>query len=377
MSPVTKATPFLVPTFPSPEALAASFVEITASGIFSNNGPASREFRAGLAEWLDCPADQIALVSSGTTGLHLAIQALVDPARTNVLVASFTFAAGPLVITAASLRPIFLDIEPSTWQPDFDQAEAWCSSHGSSLAGILLTSTFGVAVPDIARWEALAAEHGVPLVVDSAAGFGSTHEDGEPVGLRGDAEVFSFHATKTLAIGEGGAVRCRNASVAATIERLANFGFDDQRRSIALGTNGKLDELSSKIGSLQLANLEARLAARQEILAHYREGLSSLGVTFQPGAERSALPFVSAALPDPDRRDAVMVALAAGAIESRSYYNPPVHLHPVFSEATSLPMASTEDLSSRIISLPMNDALAPCEIARICAIVGDVIGPCT
>jgi len=371
---VTGAIPFLRPTFPSPEALAEAFVEITDSGIFSNGGPAAREFRHGLALRLQCDDDQVSLTSSGTTALELAVRALFDRGRTQVLVASFTFAAGPLVVVEAGFEPVFIDIDPISWQPSLDQARAWCAANASSLAGILLTSTFGVANPEVAGWEALAAEHGVRLVIDSAAGFGSTYVDDEPLGLRGDCEVFSFHATKTLAIGEGGAARSRSADVAATIDRLANFGFDDQRHSVLLGTNAKLSEFSSKIGTLQLAVLDDRLCLRQAVFARYRAGLADLGITFQPFADRSALPFLSAAFDRPDRREAAQRALGEAAIETRAYYNPPVHRHPVFDGATVLAIGVTDDLAGRILSLPMSDTLTPAEVERACAIVADAVG---
>ncbi|HEY5108230.1 MAG TPA: aminotransferase class I/II-fold pyridoxal phosphate-dependent enzyme [Acidimicrobiales bacterium] len=370
---MTAPIPFLRPTFPSPEQLADAFVEITDSGIFSNGGPAAREFRHGLALRLGCDDDQVSLTSSGTTALELAVQTLFDRGRTQVLVASFTFAAGPLVVSRAGFEPVFVDIDPVSWQPSLDQARSWCATNASSLAGILLTSTFGVANPEIAGWEALAEEHGVRLIVDSAAGFGSTYHDGEPLGLRGDCEVFSFHATKTLAIGEGGAARSRSTEVAATIDRLANFGFDAERRSVLRGTNAKLCELSSKIGTLQLAVLEDRLRLRQAVFTRYRDGLEDLGVTFQPLADRSALPFVSAAFDRADRRDAAQRALGAAAIETRAYYNPPVHRHPVFDGATVLPVGVTDDLAGRILSLPMSDTLTPTEVGRACAIVADAV----
>ncbi len=371
---MTAPIPFLRPTFPSPEQLAEAFVEITDSGIFSNGGPAARGFRHGLALHLGCDADQVSLTSSGTTALELAVQALFDPARTRVLVASFTFAAGPLVVAGAGFEPVFIDIDPDTWQPSLDQARAWCATQASSLAGILLTSTFGVANAEVAGWEALAEEHGVRLLIDSAAGFGSTYEDGEPLGLRGDCEVFSFHATKTLAIGEGGAARSRSADVAATIDRLANFGFDTERRSVLRGTNAKLCELSAKIGTLQLAVLHDRLRLRQAVFAHYRAGLEALGITFQPLADRSALPFVSAAFDRSDRRDAAQRALTEAAIETRDYYNPPVHRHPVFAGATVLAVDATDDLAGRILSLPMSDTLTPAQVGRACAVVAEAVG---
>ncbi len=315
----------------------------------------------------------VSLVASGTAGLQLAIAATFVRGRTYALVASFTFAAGPLALRWCGFEPAFLDIDGDSWQPSLRDAEVFLEAQADNTAGILLTNTFGVANQSIQAWESLARRFGLPLVVDSAAGFGSQYPSGEPLGARGTCEVFSLHATKTLPVGEGGAVISRDHDLISQIDRLKNFGFDETRDPTIPGTNAKLPELSCAIGLRQLAMLDKRLEIRRGIYNDYRERLANTGMEFQPLSEISAVPFVSGLLHSGARRDATVRALEGSGVEVRKYYNPPVHVQSGFehSPQASPSMATTADIASRIISLPMSDKLTSSDVDRIALAVID------
>jgi dTDP-4-amino-4,6-dideoxygalactose transaminase len=371
---LTDSIPFLAPTFPPVEEVAEVFAEVARSGTFSNGGPAADRFGAGLAGWLDIGPDRISIVANATIGLQLAMGCLFDRGRRYVLVASFTFASGPLMILQNGFSPLFVDIDPDTWQPSLEWARRHLADHRPAVAGILLTDTFGVANEEVDGWEALASEYGVPLVIDAASGFGSTFPDGRPVGRHGDCVVFSFHATKTLAVGEGGAVVARDPALARLIDRSKNFGFDDDRECVVPGTNGKLDELSCGIGSLQLAVLDDRLRERRSIFRRYRDRLAPIGAQFQPSAAYSAIPFVSVTFATTDVRDRVRDALDRSNIGVRTYYNPPVHRQPVFRCHADRPLPVTDDIAGRILSLPVGSRLATGDVERICDVIHRSIG---
>lgn len=370
-----KPIPFLAPTFPDPSVVAEDYAQIAARGVYTNGGPVEARFAAGLREYIG-PGACVSVVSSCTAGLELAIRAIFPTGRPLVLVPSFTFAAGPLTILRCGFMPLFIDVDRASWQPSIVHAENVIEKSGrDQVAGILLTSTFGVANAEIDLWEELARRRGLPLVIDSAAGFGSKYPWSEPLGLRGTCEVFSFHATKTLAIGEGGCVASKDPEVVARIDQLKNFGFDQSRVSVSAGLNAKLPEISAAIGLRQLEALPARLELRQAILRGYIEAMRTFPVEFQPNADKSALPFISVLMNSEDCRIAAVGNLQTGGIESRTYYGPPVHRHPIFQEAargTALP--KTEEISSRVISLPMADNLDAEAIQRIVAIVGQTLG---
>jgi dTDP-4-amino-4,6-dideoxygalactose transaminase len=363
--------PFLAPTVPPVEELVADYEAIVSSGVFSNGGRMDRQLVAAVEDWVGRDVSA-ATVSNCTAGIELAIRSTFLP-RPGALVPSFTFAAGPLALSSAGYDPTFIDIETLTWQPSLDHARELLRRSAEQYGGILLTATFGVADERVAEWEALAAEYELPLVIDSAAGFGAEYQSGERLGARGTCEVFSIHATKMVAAGEGGLITSRHPELIAKINQAKNFGFGPDRAAVTWGTNAKLPELTAAIALRQLKVLPERLIARRQVQAAYESVLGPLGIRFQPGALRSAPAFLSALMPTVESRDAAVVALLNELIECRTYYNPPVHLQPFFAAGPSRPVLdATAEISSRIISLPMSDRLSADVINRIAAVLNRV-----
>lgn len=194
---------------------------------------------------------------------------------------SFTFVGVAQAARWTGYRPWFIDIDANTWQPCVHSARAVIERFRDRIAGILLANVFGVGNPQISVWEELAAEWELPIVLDSAAGFGSTYADGERLGGRGACEIFSFHATKPFAVGEGGALVSRDPRLVEHAYKFQNFGLVQTRESIQLGMNGKLSEISAAIGLRQLVGLDRRLASRRKVLECYRTGMADAGVRFR------------------------------------------------------------------------------------------------
>ncbi len=327
-----------------------------------------------LARWIGNGVE-VAVTANATLGIQLACKSLFHSGRRLVPVASFTAAAVPLALVWSGFEPVLIDIEPDTWQPDLRMAQHFLQSQHHNVAGILLTNTFGTANASVDAWEMLARHYRVPLVIDSAAGFASEYSWGEPLGARGDCEIFSFHATKTMAIGEGGAVASRDHKFIRQINQLKNFGFDASRKSTGFGQNGKLPELAAAIGIRQLEGFKDRLAKRQEVLHWYVTNLKSLGCAFQHGGMLGVPPFVSLALPSKRQREQLCMTLDKAEVGWRAYFNPPIHGHPVFAEVQRAgDLTVTDDLCGRIISLPLDDLLTPADVGRVASAVRCVVG---
>lgn len=363
--------PFIRPVFPAPELIAEDYAEIVESNWYTNFGPKEREFSAALAQYIG--EGFVAVTFANAT---LALMALCQAAfgrgdgSKHVLVASFTFAAGPAAIEWAGHVPHFIDIDPGTVQPSLPDARAALSGGESVFAGILLTNTFGIGTAAIAQWEALAAEHSIPLLIDSAAGFGSQYPDGRPVGAAGLAEVFSFHATKPFAIGEGGAVVTRDAELARQLAEFQNFGFSQGHGADQLGLNGKLQELNAAIGLRQLASIDQAIAKRRAVVEAYREGLGSAGLDFVEGLDGSSVCFASLTLPDKATRDGLLADLLEAGVEARAYYSPAVHRQPHFSGAPrhgDLP--ATDLVVDTVLSLPVHQEMSREHIDLVVAVV--------
>lgn len=198
---------------------------------------------------------------------------------------------------------------------------------------------------------------GVPLLVDSAAGFGAVANDGEALGAQGDAEVFSFHATKPFAIGEGGLLTTRDAEVAERVRRLANCGFDGGFVVGAIGLNAKMSEWAAATALAVLDTYPAVLASRRTSARRVIDALTPHGYVSQPASEGGAWQFVPLVAPSVQVRDEALRRASLKEIELRTYYRP-LHRMPAFEHLDRAgSLASTEALSARALSLPMANDL--------------------
>lgn len=370
---MTSEIPFIRPSFPAPAKLAEDFEAIVQANWYTNFGPKERQFARALGDYLG-PDLHVATLANGTIALIAALHVTLGPGRRDryVLMPSFTFVAVAQAAQWTGYQPWFIDVDSDTWQPSVASAAAVLESSREQVAGILLPNVFGVGNPDIDAWEHLAAQWQLPIVVDSAAGFGSAYTDGSRLGGRGSCEIFSFHATKPFAVGEGGALVSRDPQLVEYAQRFQNFGFEASRECTQLGMNGKMQEINAAIGLRQLVGLDRRLTSRRKVFDCYRSELSRFGLQFQPNAEASSLCFASACCTSPDHKSRVLASLHKHAIQARDYYNPPLHLQQYFLANVELrptELRSTEDICSRIVSLPVHDDMDPDDFGRVVAAV--------
>jgi dTDP-4-amino-4,6-dideoxygalactose transaminase len=362
---------FLRPQLPTLDEVGQYFELSQKERWFSNLGPCNRLLVERLASYVGAGA-RCVLVSNATLGLMVALRALQERSSTHareVIVPSFTFAAVPDAIVWCGLEPVFADIEPNTWHLDPNKLDLALKERAGRVAAVLACSTFGTAPPDAVRrgWETACASAGVPLLVDSAAGFGTLDEGARRLGRQGDAEVFSFHATKPFGMGEGGVIVTQDEQIAAEMSLLLNFGLDDRRVPLrAFGLNAKLSEIHAAIGLAVLDGYDDVLERRRALARRIREPLEAAGFSFQPGAERSTWQFVPTLAPSREARDAVLARSALAGIELRTYFAPPLHESPAFARAHRLDrLPVTDDVAGRILSLPLANDLADNDIERI------------
>ena len=365
MSP-TAPIRFQRPSFPSAAAIERYLSAAREERWFSNFGPCCRLLRDRLGQATGC--DAIPVVNA-TLGLIVAIAALrrrTAPNAIEALVPSFAFAASAQAAIWNGLEPVFVDVDPEHWHLAPDELERALEERRGKIAVVIALSSFGTPPPPYvrARWESACNETGVPLLVDSAAGFGARAADGTPIGAQGDAEVVSFHAVKPLAVGEGGAVCTRDPELAAEILRLVQFGFDDERRVMRRhGINAKLSEPSAAIALAALDEFPRALEARRDAAASIIERLPP-GFEAQSEHELGTWQFVPVKAPDATRRNAVL-ASAQGVVELRTYYEPLQSMPAFVTTQRAGDLSTTEDLARRMLSLPMADDLTDAEVDDI------------
>jgi dTDP-4-amino-4,6-dideoxygalactose transaminase len=361
---------FQAPQLPPADAVSAYFALAEERRWYSNRGPCHELLVERLQDHLGGGL-QCVPVNNATLGLLVGLRALAgegDAGRREVLMPSFTFAAAMSAVRWAGFAPVLLDVEPDGWHLDPAALATALEQRGDRVAAVLAASTFGVppAAATTAAWEAATRAAGVPLLVDSAAGFGAHGPDGRELGGQGDIEVFSFHATKPFAIGEGGLLTTADPELAARATRLANFGFEDGVVRGDVGLNAKLPEWSAATALAVLDGYDGVLAARRERAEALLERITPLGFRRQALSAGAAWQFVPVLAETAALRDAVLARAREDGIEVRTYFDVPLHRMPAFAGAPRVgDLAVTEDLAARVLSLPMANDLSAAAIDAI------------
>jgi perosamine synthetase len=318
-------------------------------------------------------------VSSGTTGLHLALRAVGVGPRDEVVTSPFSFVASANAPLYEGARPVFADIDPVTLCIDPDAAAA---AIGPRTTALLPVHIFGYPA-DIAALEG----HGLPIVEDACEALGAFHADGAPVGGRGHPAVFGFYANKQITTGEGGMVALGSAEHKRRIDsernqgRAPDMGWLDHDR---LGFNHRLSDIACALGLAQLARLDDMLAARARVAGWYRDALARLeaerGLTLPcpdaGGDRRGWFVFVVQIPPEVDR-DAAVQALGALGVQSKPYL-PAIHLMSFYRErfghrAGEFPLC--ERVAAASLALPFFPAMTEQQVERVAAALESVIAP--
>lgn len=332
----------------------------------SNGGPFCQEFETKLAAHLGVA--HVVAMCNATVALEIAARALGLTGE--VIVPSFTFVATAHALQWQEITPVFCDVAPGTHNIDPDRVERLITPRTTGIIGVHVWGEpcDAEALADIARRRNLA------LMFDAAHAFGCTHR-GRPVGGLGRAEVFSFHATKFLNAGEGGAVATNDGELAARVRLMQNFGFRGYDDVGYVGTNGKMNELSAALGLTNLESVAAFVGVNRRNYELYRELLADVpGVTVFRYDERERRNYQYVVLEiDAARtglsRDALVKVLHAENVLARRYFYPGCHrMEPYRSyfPNAGLLLPETERLADRVLVLPTGTQVSAEDVRTIC-----------
>ena len=343
--------PVANPSVADPEPVAADVAKILASGMLTN-GPYVRRLEQEAAEYLgvrNCVA-----VSSCTAGLMLVMRA--SELSGDVVVPSFTFAATAHAVQWNGLRPVFAEVSPESLTLSADAARAAC---GVRTSAILATHLYGNPC-DVEGLSEVARSNGIRLFFDAAHAFGSIH-NGEHAGSFGDAEVFSLSPTKVLVAAEGGIIATNDDMLAERCRIGRDYGNPGDYDCLFVGLNARMSELHAAVALNSLADLEDRIAERNDLASLYRHQLEPVrGISFpviSPG-DRSTYKDLTIQIDESVfglDADGLADALRAEGIETRRYYSPPVHAMKAYRTfaGTNGRLAGTEAISRGVLSLPL------------------------
>ena len=328
-------------------------------------GPKLGEFEDKFAAYIGVP--QAVALSSGTAGVHLALQALGMGEGDEVILPSFAFVAVANSVLHVRATPVFADIDPVTLNLTADSIARAITPRTRA---IVLVHTFGYPA-NVESILVLARERNLRVIEDACEAVGAEYH-GRKAGAFGDAGVFSFYPNKAITTGEGGMLATRDPGLARTVRALRNQGRRDGDgwlgHSLA-GYNCRLPDINCALGIAQLERIESILARREAVARRYAEALSGcpdivLPEMNAPGGRISWFVFVIR-LPQ-TVRDRVMQALTGRGIGCRAYF-PPIHLQPLFAKyrGAGQDLAVTEDVACRTLALPFFNQLKPEEMDEV------------
>jgi dTDP-4-amino-4,6-dideoxygalactose transaminase len=340
---------------------------------FTNNGPYVREFEQKLVKLLG--VKHCIPVCNATVAMELAIRAL--DLRGEVIVPSFTFIATAHALQWQEITPVFCDIGRATHNLDPARVEQMITPRTTGIIGVHIWGR----PCDVEALSRLARRRKLKLLFDAAHAFGCSL-GGRMVGNFGEAEVFSFHATKFFNTFEGGAIATNNDELAAKIRLMKNFGFKGYDNVIYIGTNGKMTEIAAAMGLTELESMDDFIAANRKNYYVYREGLEGIpGVTFAryDEAEQGNFHYIIIEIDETAglSRDQIIAVLHAENVLARRYFFPGCHrMQPyrcLFPHAGLL-LPETERLASRVVSLPNGTGLSVAGVRRICGLLRFILG---
>ncbi len=335
-------------------------LEVLASGQYIG-GPQVQQFETQFAEYIG--TSHAVVCNSGTDALYLAMRALDIGPGDEVITTPFTFVATAETISAVGATPVFVDVDPHTFNIDVDQVSAAITDRTRAVIPVHL---FGHPA-DMTRLMTVAEAHGLAVIEDCAQATGAQWQ-GQKVGAIGHIGCFSFFPTKNLgACGDGGAITTHDPDLVARLRSLREHGQRQRYIHDEVGVNSRLDAVQAAILQIKLRHLDAWNQQRHAVAERYHQLLApvpDIVLPHIPAQGRCVWNQYTVRVVHPaavdfqtrrDRRDAVRQCLQDQGVSSMVYYPIPLHRQPVYQSLGycegQLPVA--EQLACEVLSLPM------------------------
>jgi dTDP-4-amino-4,6-dideoxygalactose transaminase len=340
--------------------------EIWQRAWITNNGPLVNELERRLKSYLDL--EGLLFVVNGTVALQLAIKAL--DLSGEVITTPFSYVATTTSLLWEHCEPVMVDICPDTLNIDPSKIEA---AIGPRTSAILATHVYGNACA-IEALEAIAARHNLKLVFDGAHAFGSRYR-GKSLFAYGDVATASFHATKLFHTGEGGMVCAQRPEVLRRLALMRNFGHVGTSEFDGIGINGKASELHAAMGLCVLPYVEEILQVRRTLCAAYDlmlEGLPLRRPAITPGCDYNHA-YYPVIFETEATLERIVAVLGANQVIPRRYFHPSLSQLPYLKRRSATGIS--DDVSRRILCLPLYHTLGQEEIGLICRLIRAALRP--
>jgi dTDP-4-amino-4,6-dideoxygalactose transaminase len=353
-----------MPTLAPLQEVNAYLQRVWDSGVMTHNGPILQEFEKRVAEWHGMQYHTV--VVNGTVALQLAIRAL--ELKGEIITSPFSFIATTSAIMYEGCTPVYADIDPDTL--NIDPAEIERKITPKTVA-IMPVHVFGNPC-DIDAIEKIARKHNLKVIYDACHAVGVNYK-GKSVFSYGDISVTSYHATKMLNSGEGGGCFTLDPDLDAKMKSIRFFGFSKDKSNIEIvGSNFKMTEVHASVGLANLRYLDAALADRKEKYALYKNMLSgNCHLKFQQINEDCNYSYFPVIFDSEKTLLEVESALQKENIYPRRYFYPSLNTFKDIVPYVEMPIS--EDISSRILCLPLYFSLSVEDVKRIANVLLTVL----
>ncbi len=330
-------------------------------------GPQVAELEAKLAAYVG--VKHALTCSSGTDSLLIALMALDVKPGDEVITVPFTWISTAEVISVLSARPVFVDIDPATFNLAIDLIEAKITPRTKA---IMPVSLFG-QMPDYGAINAIAAKHGLTVIEDGAQSFGATRHGRMSCGVTRIASTSFFPAKPLGCYGDGGALFTDDDALAAKMKAIRTHGGEKRHHHPYVGINGRMDTIQCAVVAAKLPHFPAEVAARGRIGARYTELLR--GICGVPEVAAGNTHVYAQYTIRIAHRDVVAERLKAQGIPTAVYYPKCLHEQPVYAFLGHQPGDFPESLRAarEVLSLPMHPYLTEAEQDRIVAAIRSAI----
>lgn len=365
-----RSIPLLVPQLPDRHALTPYLDKIDLNHHYSNFGPLNQALEVRLATVFEEHASHaihITTTSSATLGLELTLSSLMLPLGSKIIVPALTFVATLTAIIRSGHVPVIADIDPHSWLITPEIATEIATRTGAR--AVLAVAAFGQP-QDTRLWSEFKQRTGLAVLIDAAGAFGSQWVEAADIPV-----IYSMHATKSLAAGEGGLVVCGDPAITAHVRQLSNFGINlDADAGLPIGhlsfvgSNAKLSEYHAAVAHASLDQWHAQASQRQQVYHAYRQALETAcgdQLQWQAGI-RPAAPTIFCVRMAPEARNILEDICQQKQIGTRRWYQPLLHQHATQVEPTikmSVPIA--ESVAAGLIGLPFSTVMTTEDIARV------------
>jgi UDP-2-acetamido-2-deoxy-ribo-hexuluronate aminotransferase len=321
-------------------------------------GPEVAELEEKLATYVG--ARYCISVANGTDALQIAQMVLGIGPRDEVITPGFTYIATAETVALLGAKPVYVDVDPRTYNLDPALLEAAITSRTKA---IIPVSLYGQCA-DFDAINAIAARHGIPVIEDAAQSFGAIYKGRKSCNLSTIA-CASFFPSKPLGCyGDGGAIFTNDDELAKVMRQIARHGQDRRYHHVRVGVNSRLDTIQAAVLLPKLAIFEEELAQRQLVAQRYSTLLEQVGITTTPFVEAHNLSAWAQYTVRVPRREQVQEQLKQAGVPTAVHYPIPLNKQPAVSDANArLPVGDT--VAQEVISLPMSPNLSDVDIRLV------------